>query len=131
MMREICLCYSDSSYNNYWKNFCLDNFLFSGISSLLGKLGIYASDPGISCTISCVLWNLLCNSHNLVLPENNLKSKDFASLHQILKLLVWTPKVAKAYIIVMSWLISCRQGVSKRPTVKYYIYVLQIFSDNQ
>ena len=61
---------------------------------------MYVADPAISCTISCVLWNLLCNAHNLVLPEKNLKNKDFDSLNQIFKLLVWAPKVAKAYIIV-------------------------------
>ena len=61
---------------------------------------MYVADPAISYTISCVLWNLLCNAHNLFFSEKNLKNKDFASLNQIFKLLVWAPKVAKAYIIV-------------------------------
>ena len=40
------------------------------------------------------------NAHNLILPETNLKNKDFASLNQTFKLLVWSPKFANAYIIV-------------------------------
>ena len=46
-----------------------------------------------------VLWNLLCNTDNLVLPEKNLKTKDFSSLNLIFKLLVWVPEIIKTYII--------------------------------
>ena len=37
---------------------------------------------------------------NLVLPGKNLKNKDFASLTQIFKLLVWNGNIVKTYIIV-------------------------------
>ena len=47
-----------------------------------------------------VQWNLLSNSHNLVLPEKIVKSKDFISLTQIFKLPVWAPNIVKTYIRV-------------------------------
>ena len=37
---------------------------------------------------------------NLVLPGKNLKNKDFASVTQIYKLLVWNGNIVKTYIIV-------------------------------
>ena len=37
---------------------------------------------------------------NLVLPRKNLKNKDFASVTQIYKLLVWNGNIVKTYIIV-------------------------------
>ena len=47
-----------------------------------------------------VQWNNLNNAHNLILPENILKSKYFFSLTQIFKLPGWAPKIVKTYIIV-------------------------------
>ena len=48
----------------------------------------------------CIQWNLFCNSHNLVLPEKNLKNKGFGSNTQVFKLLAWVPKIIQTYIIV-------------------------------
>ena len=47
-----------------------------------------------------VLWSLICNAHNLVLPEKNPQNEDFASLIQIFKLLLWAPMIAKTYPIL-------------------------------
>ena len=48
----------------------------------------------------CIQWNLLFSAHNLVLLKKNLKNKDFSSLTQMFKLLVWVPKIIRTCIIV-------------------------------
>ena len=48
--------------------------------------------------VQCILWSLLCNANNLVLPEKILKNKDFASPTRIFRLLAWAPKILKTYI---------------------------------
>ena len=73
---------SDTCDNNYWKNCYLGNFSFLDISSQLYKLEIDVPDTAISCTIMR-LGDLLCNANNLVLPEKNLKNKDFPSPNQL------------------------------------------------
>ena len=70
--------------------------------------------------VQCVLWSLLCNANNLVLPEKILKNKDFASPTRIFRLLAWAPKILKTYIIVIWWVYACLQSDSKQPTLKYY-----------
>ena len=57
---------------------------------------------------------------NLVLLEKNLKNKDFASLIQVFKLLVWIPKFIKADIKVAEWVNACIKFDLKRATVKYH-----------
>ena len=36
----------------------------------------------------------------VILSEKYLKSKDFISLTQVFKLLVWVPKIIKTYVVV-------------------------------
>ena len=44
---------------------------------------------------------------NFVLLEKNLKNKDFASLIQVFKLLLWILKFIKADIKVAQWVNAC------------------------
>ena len=57
---------------------------------------------------------------NFVLLEKNLKNKDFASLIQVFKLLLWILKFIKADIKVAQWVNACLKFDLKRATVKYH-----------
>ena len=63
----------------------------------------------------------------MVLPDKNLKNKDFVSLTQILKLLVWVPKIVKNYIIVTHSVIAWLQFDLKRAFEKYHISSFSVF----
>ena len=74
-----------------------------------------------------VYWNLLCCTHNLVLFEKYLKKKDFVSLTQVIKLLVWVPKIIKTYAELMQWVNVVLQFGLKWTTVKSALKILLIF----
>ena len=63
----------------------------------------------------------------MVLPDKNLKNKDFVSLTQILKLLVWVPKIVENYIIVTHSVIAWLQFDLKRAFEKYHISSFSVF----
>ena len=112
------LCYSDSSHKSYWKNCCLEDFLILGVSFYLHKLGIYVPDAGTSCRMMYLVESSF-HVRNFFLPEKNPKTKDFALLTQIFKLLFWGPKIVKIFIVVTQWVIAYLQSDSKRPTVNF------------
>ena len=125
------LCDSDSCDKRYCKNCYLDNFFYFWVfppNYTKGSFMFLMQQSHVHCR---VFWNLLYNANDLALPEKNLEGKDFASPSQIFKLLVWAPKIVKSYIMVAQWVIASLQSDSKQPTLKYYTYTFQIFSDNQ
>lgn len=65
--------------------------------------------------------NLVPNPPFLILAKNMI-NKNFDSLTQILKLLIWTPEVLKTFTIMNSRLISWFQSHSKQPTVKTHAW---------
>ena len=90
------------------------------------ELGIYVPNAATSCSMTHLLESSLQHSWFGFIWKISEK-KDFASLTQVIKLLVWVPKIIKTYAELMQWVNVVLQFGLTWTTVKSALKVLLIF----